>query len=434
MQRRRKQNGQIIVINSRWYVRYYERQNVGGVIERRRVTHLLGPVTTRGKTPPAEIMTEAERHMATINLSTIPVEQLISLLDFMENEFLPRAEKRLKATSYRNYLGDWERRLKPLVRRDRINLKDYKTVHVQHWLDEIGQDKLSRNSLKGIKSMISGLFKEAKRLGFYEGVNPAQDTKVRSDAPAPALTYAYTLEEIASILAHLPEPAATAFAIAAYAGLRRGEIEGLEWPDFRDGELQVVRSIVNGKASTPKTAMSSAAVPVIRPLAERLEMHRLRSGEPKVGPIFKTSVVTKERPTGTPLSLHNLLNRTMLPALNRCVHCGLSEGLPHLKAKECPGYERDPRIPEWKGFHAARRGLGSNLYRLGIHDKVIQKILRHSNVTTTVTYYIKSTPKDVTDAMQQFEENIAEKSGAQNLQGSDGAVKTGSSASGQLVN
>lgn len=427
MQRRRKQAGQIIVINSRWYVRYYERHNVGGVIERHRVTHLLGPVTTRSKTPPAEIVSEAERHMTTINLSTIPVEQLISLSDFMENEFLPRAEKRLKPTTYRNYLGDWERRLKPLVRRDRVNLKNYKTVHVQRWLDEIGQDKLSRNSLKGIKSMISGLFKEAKRLGFYEGVNPAQDTKVRSNAPAPALTYAYSLEEIGTMLAYLPEPAATAFAVAAYAGLRRGEIEGLEWPDYRDGELHIERSIVNGKPSTPKTAMSAAAVPVIRPLAERLEMHRLKYGNPSKGPIFATSL-------GTALSMHNLLNRTMLPALNRCVHCRLSEGLSHLKAKDCPGYERDQRIPEWQGFHAARRGLGSNLYRLGVHDKVIQKILRHSNVATTTTYYIKSTASDVADAMQQFEQNVAEKLEVQNLRGSDGAVKTGSSASGQLVN
>lgn len=440
MQRQRKQAGQIIVINSRWYVRYYERVNIGGVIERRRTTHCLGPVTTRGKTPPQEIVDECERFMATINLSTIPVEQCIGLVDFVEKEFLPRAEQRLKPTTYRNYLGDWQRRLKPLVRRDTLLLKDYKTVHVQRWLDRIGQEELlrqnlkdaegralSRNSLKGIKSMISGVFKEARRLGFYENSNPAQDTKVNPHAAPPAPTHAYTLEEIWAMLARFPEPASTAFAVAAYAGLRRGEIEGLQWTDYRDGELHVSRSIVNGQVSTPKTAMSSAAVPVIRPLADRLEIHRLRSGNPTSGPIFSTSI-------GTPYSMHNLQNRMMEPALNRCVHCGLSEGLPHLKAKDCPGYERDQSIPEWKGFHAARRGLGSNLYRLGVHEKVIQKILRHSNVSTTTTYYIKSTAPDVTEAMQQFEQKIAEKLEAQNLQGSDGTLKTGSSASGQLVN
>lgn len=433
MQRQRKQAGQITVRNSRWYVRYYERFTAGGEIQSRRVMHVLGPVTTRGKTPPPEIVSECERHMATINLLTVPVEQCLSLVDFVEKEFLPRAEQRLKPTTYRNYLGDWQRRLKPIVRRDRTLLKDYKPVHVQRWLDEIGKDELSRNSLKGIKSMISGLFKEARRLGFYDNSNPCQDTKVNPHAAPPALTHAYSLEEIWAMLARFPEPAATAFAVAAYTGLRRGEIEGLQWPDYRDGELHVTRSIVNGQVSTPKTAMSAAAVPVIRPLAERLEMHRLRNGNPEVGPIFRTSV-TKEHPNGTPYSMHNLQSRFMMPSLNRCVHCGLSEGLPHLKAKDCPGYERDQSIPEWKGFHAARRGLGSNLYRLGVHEKVIQKILRHSNVSTTTSYYIKSTAPDVTAAMQQFEQNIAQKSEAQNLLGTDRALKTGSGASGQLVN
>ena len=48
-------------------------------------------------------------------------------------------------------------------------------------------------------------------------------------------------------------------------------------------------------------------------------------------------------------------------------------------------------LGEWGGWHAARRGLGSNLYRLGcVSEKVIQRILRHANVSTTATYYIKT--------------------------------------------
>jgi hypothetical protein len=46
--RNRKQEGQVIRIGDRWYLRYWERRNIGGNIERKRVTHLLGPVTTRG--------------------------------------------------------------------------------------------------------------------------------------------------------------------------------------------------------------------------------------------------------------------------------------------------------------------------------------------------------------------------------------------------
>ncbi|HEY7096084.1 MAG TPA: tyrosine-type recombinase/integrase [Terriglobales bacterium] len=55
----------------------------------------------------------------------------------------------------------------------------------------------------------------------------------------------------------------------------------------------------------------------------------------------------------------------------------------------------DPRLPHWHGWHAARRGLGSNLYRLGVPLMVIQRILRHSNVSTTANYYIKTAADDV---------------------------------------
>jgi len=50
--RNRKQHGQVIRIGDNWYVRHWERRNVNGKIERKRVTHQLGPVTTRGKRPP----------------------------------------------------------------------------------------------------------------------------------------------------------------------------------------------------------------------------------------------------------------------------------------------------------------------------------------------------------------------------------------------
>jgi|SRR5438552_3521415 len=114
-----------------------------------------------------------------------------------------------------------------------------------------------------------------------------------------------------------------------------------------------------------------------------------------------------EYPTslGTRISTNNLLNRHMLPALNRCRHCGLNDGKKHLEQNH--RYEGDERLPRWHGWHAARRGLGTNLYRLGVPDKVIQAILRHSNVNVTLGYYIKPQTPDVVAAMGRFEAEIA---------------------------
>jgi len=179
--------------------------------------------------------------------------------------------------------------------------------------------------------------------------------------------------------------------------LRRGEIEGLRWEDYHDGEIQVSRSIWNGLQNAPKTKKSAAPVPVIRQLADRLEMHRLRQKNAQKGPLFTTS-------KGTAENMNNLLGRLMLPALNRCLTCGKSEG--ECEQKTPHKYERDASLPEWHGWHACRRGLGTNLNLLGVSDVVIQRILRHANVSTTTGYYIKPVSSDVRNAMTKLENSI----------------------------
>ncbi|MGO9647606.1 MAG: tyrosine-type recombinase/integrase [Terriglobales bacterium] len=394
--RNRKQNGTTIRIGSNWYVRYWERRNMGGTIQRKRVTHLLGEVTTRGKRPPADIKTEAERHMATVNSGTVPAERIVTVGDFVERVYLPWIAEHKRPSTAKGYRDIWEDHLKPLSQQ--VWLKDTRTYHVQGWLNQIGTGKLSRNTLKHVKSVISGIFTLAKQQDYFQGENPARDSAVNPKAAEPQETYAYTLEEIQTILALLSEPAATAFAVAAFMGLRHGEIQGLLWENYRDGELYVSRSIWNGRISDPKTRKGRAPVPVIRQLADRLEMHRLRSANPLAGPIFANAV-------GKPLSLGSLVNRVILPALNRCEACGKAEA-DHHKADH--SYKRDTRIPDWHGWHAARRGLGSNLYRLGVPDMVIQRILRHANVSTTATYYIKTAAVDVRSAMEKLENHITE--------------------------
>src|SRR5262249_7026063 len=272
----------------------------------------------------------------------------------------------------KGYSDIWECHVKPLFADD--VMKDIRTFHVQSWLDSIGEQGLSRNTLKHIKSVVSAFFDLAKQKDYFQWVNPAQGTDINPSAAEPEETYAYSLEEVNAILAHIPEPAATAFAVVAYAGLRIGEIEGLRWEDYRDGEIHVSRSIWNGHETDPKTRKSRAPIPVIRQLGDRLEMHRRRSGNPESGPIFVTG-------KGTHQMMNNLLGRVMLPAL------------------------RKANI-EWHGWHACRRGLGSNLYRLRVPDMVLQRILRHANVTTTTGYYIKTAADDVRAAMSKLESSI----------------------------
>ena len=157
---------------------------------------------------------------------------------------------------------------------------------------------------------------------------------------------AYSLDEIRNILSLIPEPAATIFATAAFNGLRRGEIRGMRWEDYSNGEIHVTQSIWEGHTTVPKTRQSRGAVPVIRPLAKILDAHRLRCGNPQTGPIFAAA-------NGKPVSMNNVLSRLIRPALDRCKHCKVSR-ISHKKADH--KYERDASRPMWHGWHAARAG------------------------------------------------------------------------------
>jgi len=391
---KRRQKGLVVQIGGQWYVRYRELRNVGGTMVLARPSHKLGPVTTRGKKPPADILDETERFMATVNSGVIRPAQIVTIGDFVVRVYLPWIREHKRPSTAKGYGDIWEHRLKPFA--ESMWLGKTRTFHVQGWLDKIGREDLSRNTLKHIKSVVSGIFTLAKQQDYFQGENPARDTAVNPKAAEAQETYAYSLEEIQRILALVPEPAATAFAVAAFMGLRHGEIQGLLWEDYRDGEIFVSRSIWNGRVTDPKTRKGRAPVPVIKPLADRLEMHRLRSGNPMKGPMFANGL-------GNPLALNSLVNRTIVPTLNRCVTCNKSE-LEH--ANETHRFLRDPELPEWHGWHAARRGLGSNLYRLGVNELVIQRILRHANVSTTATYYIKTAAEDVRSAMRKLESQI----------------------------
>jgi len=247
------------------------------------------------------------------------------------------------------------------------------TVHREDWARDLGRP-LARSD-------ISGFFRHAAQQGYFDGANPVKLAEIPAFAPRGAETRPYSLEEVGAMLRVLPEPSATSVATAAFTGLRLGELRGLMWESYQPaendeslGSLNITRSVWRNTVGDPKTENSKAPVPVIPQLAKRLEAHRKRCGNPTSGPIFANSA-------GHPLDLNACYQREMKHVLKRA---GIS----------------------WHGWHGFRRGLPSNLNRLGIDDSVIQRILRHSNVATTQNHYIKTASPDAIAAMRQFAEAL----------------------------
>jgi Phage integrase family len=152
---------------------------------------------------------------------------------------------------------------------------------------------------------------------------------------------------------------------------RKGEIRGFLWEGYDGYTIEVKQSVWRNHVGEPKREKSKGTIPVIAQLKLFLDRHRAHSGHPSRGYIF-------QNPCGKPLNLDALATEVIRPAL---------------------GAEKIP----WHGWHAFRRGLATNLHRLGVSDKVIQQILRHADVTTTINIYVKTVTQDAEDAMKKLE-------------------------------
>jgi integrase len=372
----RKQTGCLVKRGGWWLLRYRMRVMDKGKLRSVNRAHKLCAVDAQHKTR-ASVRDLARDFLKPINDASDEQQPTSRLGEFVEKVYLPWVQDHKRPSTYRGYEDMWERHLK--VRCGDWWLRDARTADIQRLLDQIAkEDGLSKTTLKHIKHLLSGIYRFAMQQGLFERANPVTACSI-PDAPGAVETYAYSLEEVTQMVAALPEPAATVVLTAAFTGLRRGEIRGMRWECLESGEplafYRVTQSIWNGIATEPKTAKSKAPVPIIGMLAKRLEEHCERCSNPHSGPMFTNTL-------GKPLDLNELYKRIIKPILTAA----------HI---------------EWHGWHAFRRGLATNLHRLGVDDKTIQAILRHCNVAVTQNVYIKTVSADSVAAMQQLEKVVS---------------------------
>ena len=364
----REQKGYLFHKGQSWFLRYCDDvMGKDGKIARKLVCKKLDVEYGGDYRTEKSVQPFVREILAPVNSGLLNPQSTMLVSDFVERIYIPEyVTKQLRPATLKQYKDIWNNHLKP--RMGNLTLRGFRTVHGESMLAQIAERSgIGRSSLRHCKAFLSGAFKQAKRLGVLDGVNPVQDVSIPRVAE-PEETYAYSLAEVKSMLALLPEPARTVGPAAAWTGLRKSELRGLTWADFDGKELTVRRSVWNGTISEPKTRRSRAPIPVVRPLADVLEMHRVRSGKPAQPdlPIFQAG-------NGKPLNLDNLARRVISP------------------------------VAAWHGWHAFRRGLATNLHAIGIDDKTIQAILRHSNVGLTMNVYVKTVNQSQIDAMDALD-------------------------------
>jgi integrase len=284
-------------------------------------------------------------------------------LSELTKQFLIDERTQLKPSTLKSY--EWySRRFLSSTTLAESHVGTIRTTDVQFCIDGIAaQTALTHSTLTRIKSLLCSVFSYAVRTGIRDD-NPAKAVRVPKGTRSRE-TSAVSLSELRQTLRVLSGDALVAVAIAGFAGLRAGEIAGLRWSDYDStkSELKISRSLWRGHETEPKTRASEATVPVVAELKKILD-------EAKLAPNWSAARIV-------PANLSNLVERRIKPAL---AGIGLS----------------------WRGWHGYRRGLASSLHSLGVQDKVIQKILRHSSVGLTQRCYIKTDDNAVREAMNRL--------------------------------
>src|SRR5271154_741637 len=364
----RYQDGFLYADHAAWYVKYrVQVRQENGSIKFKQRAKMLGRLERYPRA--SDIMPLKVEFMHRLNAGKFTPDSSMNLKEFVEDIYLPYIDE-LRASTRKGYREIWQNHMSDRV--GQIRLREFRTVNASRMLKAIAEEHdLSKATLQHIKSVLSAVFSHAKNEGAFDGVNPVQDARIPRNMREARETFAYSLTQIRSLLDVLPLLPKAVIATAAFAGLREGELRGLEWTDYTGNSLSVTRSVWKSVVNGYKTRASAQSVPVIRQLAEILETYRLSMGSPLKGVMFHSG-------GGEHMDLYNLSRKIIQPAMKTI------------------------RL-EWYGWHACRRGIASNLFELGANEKVVQRILRHAKPHVTKERYIKAFDPAVLEAMQRMQ-------------------------------
>ena len=386
------QQGQLFKAFGAWHVRYRVKKVVDGRLLAVQESHRLASIADFPLK--RDIQGLHLEYMAKINRTSQVPEAGSTMGVFVEHMYFPAAERRLAESTIAGYRKAWNTHLKSRMAHRRVrDFRPFDCQAVMDSLDDAHGRKLSHTTFTWLKVTMSAFFAHAVRCGVIDS-NPVRSILTPRGRKRGRKTIAYSLVEIHQHLQAFAGNEAIAIrlddgslcvsessralvraliGVAAFAGLRQGEIRGL-WADDDLGNVLLIRRTIWGtslkeETKTGEDGEEPGMVPIIAPLRKLLD-----AVKPEYGFIFTGS-------RGGALDLENFADRVMKPMLK-------AHGL------------------RWAGWHAYRRGLATNLKEMGVDDLTIQATLRHKDVRTTQRFYIKTVPQQVTAAMEEFASKV----------------------------
>jgi integrase len=238
-------------------------------------------------------------------------------------------------------------------------LAEVRTIEVESWLRRL---PLAKSSCAKIRNLMSVLFNHACRYELFDR-NPIYLVRQSAKRRRPPTLLMPT--EIKTLVDNLSIRERTLVLLAVSTGLRQSELFGLKWGDinFAQNTMNVVRSIVYGVVGSRKTESSQKPVPVHSTVLGTLnnwrEVCRYNGSDDWV---FAS---TRHRGR-TPLWGQAILRRYIRPVAQ---HAGIQKQF---------------------GWHTFRHTYSTLLRSVGTEFKVMQELLRHSTLRSTLDVYTQA--------------------------------------------
>jgi integrase len=238
-------------------------------------------------------------------------------------------------------------------------LSEVRTMGVESWLRRL---PLAKSSCAKIKGLLSVLFNHACRYELYDR-NPIR--LVRQGAKRRSTPSVLTPAEIKALLSGLGLRERVLVLLVASTGLRQSELFGLKWGDvdFAQNTMSVVRSVVYGVVGPCKTESSQKPVPVHQTVLDTLSEWRQVCCYNKPDDwVFASSRHRGRRPIWG----QAILRRYIRPVALRA------------------------GIQKQFGWHTFRHTYSTLLRSVGTEFKVMQELLRHSSLRSTLDVYTQA--------------------------------------------
>jgi integrase len=363
----RTQTGVLVEYSDGWYVRYYD-DDPADVHKRKRVAVWLCASDT-GREARERLQAD---HIKTVNARQKGVRVNIDKDELTIGHFW--LDKRLPIlegpggqswATVRTYKKLWKLYIGPAL--DGKALLKFRTVDANVWLTGLVTGattrtgrRLNSSSYQLVRSIVSGLFRQAINLGIID-VNPIANVSLDVKVTPWKQGIAYSVDDVKKMLAALDGGPQLFFAFAALQGLRPAEVAGLKFEDVdvARGRLRIARSCPAGhEQETAKTGDSIAEIPLSTRVAEMYKVYRKTCGRDH-GFVFC-------RRAGQPVDTADYMCRFLIPVAERI-------GV------------------KWIGLYACRRFYATTLTELTDSTEAAYKNTRDKKETVERHYALRST-------------------------------------------